>query len=156
MQNEAVPLYSAWSNLVNSPLGFVHQVWPASCNTLLSSCTFCTAFCVVFLITSMKRQMDIRILRPFDVDWMLGFDVLISADWTYCSKSYRRKFNVQWTFRLASNRRRLNYLNLRKTLSERQTGCSSNVIWTYMCAAGQRMLCYKHMRPAPGTECHTF
>ena len=35
-------LHSAWSNLVNSPFGFVPQVWPASCNTLTRSAPSCS------------------------------------------------------------------------------------------------------------------
>ena len=35
-------LHSAWSNLVNSPFGFVHQVWPASCNKLLRTAPSCS------------------------------------------------------------------------------------------------------------------
>ena len=50
--------------LVNSPFGFVHQVWQASCNTLLRSAPSCS-IPFALNIPSIKRLVGKTILKHF-------------------------------------------------------------------------------------------
>ena len=55
-------LHSAWSNLVNSPFWFVHQVWQASCNTLLRSAPSCS---IPIMVRKKRTGLDAYVFAPF-------------------------------------------------------------------------------------------
>ena len=61
---------------VNSPFGFVHQVWPASCNTLLRSAPSCSI--PIVLISWWRHKNSVqggggsKILKKVRTYWMYG------------------------------------------------------------------------------------
>ena len=100
---------------------------------------------VVYAAMSSQRFYDVRDVKKRAENFHIqpnihvlstsGFDGRRLAEWG--------KFDVEWTFRLTYSERNLNYvLNIRRTLSERQTWRSSNVIWTYVCQVGWMALWY--------------